>query len=113
MSFDFALLTKILISVMTPYYYLKQDEAAFPKVNFNQLTEDTFVNGTQLNFHVNVQKDHYRLIREIGAASTILLKNPNGTLPFNAANVQRWGIFGSESVHFSSLSPSNADSTSL
>ena len=91
---------------MTPYYFLKQDEASFPAVNFNQLTEDTFVNGTQLNFHVNVQKGHYKLIREIGAASTILLKNPNGTLPFNVANVQRWGIYGSECASLCSPSSS-------
>jgi beta-glucosidase len=37
--------------------------------------ENTSVNGQLVNEHVNVQGDHYKLIREIGAASTILLKN--------------------------------------
>jgi len=31
--------------------------------------------------HVDVQDDHYKLVREMGAASVVLLKNVNGTLP--------------------------------
>ncbi|KAF8126236.1 glycosyl hydrolase family 3 C-terminal domain-containing protein [Mycena galopus ATCC 62051] len=33
------------------------------------------------NEHVDVQADHYKLVREIGAASTVLLKNVDGALP--------------------------------
>jgi len=36
-----------------------------------------------VNTHVNVQGDHATLIREIGAASTVLLKNVGGILPLN------------------------------
>lgn len=35
----------------------------------------------QINEHVNVQADHASLIREIGGASTVLLKNTNNVLP--------------------------------
>jgi beta-glucosidase-like glycosyl hydrolase len=33
------------------------------------------------NEHIDVQDDHYKLVREMGAASVVLLKNVNGTLP--------------------------------
>ncbi|KAI9626006.1 hypothetical protein H4Q26_015994 [Puccinia striiformis f. sp. tritici PST-130] len=42
-----------------------------------------------LNKHVNVQADHYKLIREIGAASAILLKNVNHTLPLKSPKEMR------------------------
>ena len=32
---------------------------------------------------MDVQDDHYKLVREIGAASVVLLKNLNNTLPLN------------------------------
>ncbi|KDQ19728.1 glycoside hydrolase family 3 protein [Botryobasidium botryosum FD-172 SS1] len=35
------------------------------------------------NKHVDVQGDHAKLIRQIGAASTVLLKNVGGALPLN------------------------------
>ncbi|KAJ6457694.1 glycosyl hydrolase family 3 C-terminal domain-containing protein [Mycena sanguinolenta] len=45
---------------------------------------------------VAVQGDHYKVIREIGAASTILLKNTNNVLPLTVKNLKRVGIFGSD-----------------
>jgi len=36
----------------------------------------------------SVQADHFKLIREIGAASTILLKNANATLPLNLHHIK-------------------------
>jgi beta-glucosidase-like glycosyl hydrolase len=35
------------------------------------------------NSHIDVQDDHYLLVREMGAASTVLLKNKNNALPLN------------------------------
>ncbi|KAJ7714763.1 glycosyl hydrolase family 3 N terminal domain-containing protein [Mycena maculata] len=52
----------------------------YPDVNFSQLTEETYLNGELVK---DVQADHYKVIREIGAASTILLKNTDGTLPLS------------------------------
>ena len=66
-------------------------EEDFPKVNFNS-------NATMgdLNEHVDVQGDHREIIREIGAASAVLLKNVNNTLPLSANAYRKWGIFGSD-----------------
>jgi hypothetical protein len=54
-----------------------QDAGNYPTTNFdafNPASEET-------NEHVDVQEDHYKVVREIGAASTVLLKNQNGALP--------------------------------
>ncbi|KAJ6606906.1 glycoside hydrolase superfamily [Mycena sp. CBHHK59/15] len=45
---------------------------------------DAWNNNAAFNKHVNVQSDHKALIRQIDAASTVLLKNTNGTLPLKA-----------------------------
>jgi hypothetical protein len=38
-------------------------------------------NITTINKHVNVQANHKKLIRQIGAVSTVRLKNTNNALP--------------------------------
>ena len=56
---------------------MHQDAASYPTTNFdafNPANEAT-------NEHIDVQEDHYEVVREIGAASTVLLKNTNGALP--------------------------------
>jgi beta-glucosidase len=53
---------------------LETDGYLYPEAN------ETY---TQVNWHVNVQDDHAALIREIGGASTVLLKNTNNALPLN------------------------------
>ncbi len=61
-----------------------------PPINMNSWTKDTFnyrnffakENYEQVNWHVDVQQDHGRLIREAGAKSTVLLKN-DGALPLS------------------------------
>ncbi|KAF7371524.1 Beta-glucosidase [Mycena venus] len=45
---------------------------------------------------VNVQADHYKLIRQIGAASTILQENTNKALPLAVKNIKRIAIIGSD-----------------
>ncbi|KAG2065205.1 glycoside hydrolase family 3 protein [Suillus decipiens] len=64
--------------IVAAWYFLHQDED-YPVTNFNLFDQNDEVN----NKHVNVQADHYRLVREIGAAGTVLLKNTNGALPLN------------------------------
>ncbi|KIM83540.1 glycoside hydrolase family 3 protein [Piloderma croceum F 1598] len=81
--------------LMAAYYQFGQDKG-FPAVNFDYTTEETSVNGTIVNEHVNVQGDHYKLIREIGGASTILLKNTKQTLPINLSKVKNLAILGSD-----------------
>ncbi len=40
-----------------------------------------FPNDPATNQHVDVQGDHFKVVRQIGAAGTILLKNAGSTLP--------------------------------
>ena len=71
-------------------FQVGRDTAKVP-VNFNSWTLDTYgyqypeanLDYTIVNEHVNVQDDHAALIREIGGASTVLLKNTNKALPLN------------------------------
>ncbi|KAI0702482.1 glycoside hydrolase family 3 protein [Cytidiella melzeri] len=61
--------------ILAAWYLLGQDKN-FPPVNF-----DSKDSSSSINQHVNVQGDHASLIRTIGAASTILLKNERNVLP--------------------------------
>ncbi|KAG8766910.1 hypothetical protein FRC12_006574 [Ceratobasidium sp. 428] len=72
--------------IVAAWYLLGQDND-FPPVNFDAFRPLAQEN----NSHVDVTGDHYkiekadvwfyRLVREMGAASTVLLKNVNGALP--------------------------------
>ncbi|KII90196.1 glycoside hydrolase family 3 protein [Plicaturopsis crispa FD-325 SS-3] len=66
--------------ILGAWYYLHQDNSSYPNVSFNAfLPDDEATNG-----HVDVQADHYKLVREMGAASTVLLKNERGALPLSS-----------------------------
>ena len=41
-------------------------------------------NNPALNQNVDVQEDHYKLVREVAAAGTVLLKNVGDALPLRA-----------------------------
>ncbi|CAE6533613.1 unnamed protein product, partial [Rhizoctonia solani] len=71
-----ARLTEMVTRIIAGWYLTGQ-EKGYPAVNFNTPTIDS----GPLNLHVDVQGDHYKGIREMGAASTILLKNTKGALP--------------------------------
>ncbi|KIM71494.1 glycoside hydrolase family 3 protein [Piloderma croceum F 1598] len=63
--------------ILAGWYFLGQDAPSYPQVNFNIWNPyDDSTNG-----RVDVQDDHYKVVREIGAASTVLLKNDRGALP--------------------------------
>ncbi|KAG1736214.1 hypothetical protein EDB19DRAFT_1722292 [Suillus lakei] len=64
--------------IIAALYYLQQDEN-YPATNYNFFNPHDEVT----NKHVNLQADHYRFVRQIGAAGTVLLKNRNGALPLN------------------------------
>lgn len=76
-----ARLDDMVMRVLAGWYYLAQDNATgsepYPAVNFNAFEP----NDEATNLHIDVQEDHDKLVREIGAASTVLLKNVNGALP--------------------------------
>jgi beta-glucosidase len=44
--------------------------------------------------NVDVRDDHAQLVRELGAAGTVLLKNTNNTLPLQAPKTI--GVFGND-----------------
>ncbi|GHJ89176.1 hypothetical protein NliqN6_5578 [Naganishia liquefaciens] len=74
-SVPLARVDDMAVRVMAGFFLVGQDEG-FPAVNF-----DAFNPNGPLNEHVNVQEGHAEIVRKVGAASTILLKNENGTLP--------------------------------
>lgn len=89
-----ARLDDMVIRIMAAYY--KLDQTTLPAVNFDSHTKDTYRQGQLVNEHVNVQGDHYKIIREIGSASSILLKNQNEALPLNVEAIKNLAIFGSD-----------------
>src|SRR6266542_2003455 len=62
--------------ILASWYLLHQDSPSFPPVSFNAFDADS----EATNAHIDVQADHFKLVRELGAASTVLLKN-KGALP--------------------------------
>ncbi|KAJ4493153.1 glycoside hydrolase family 3 C-terminal domain-containing protein [Lentinula edodes] len=63
--------------IVAAWYYLHQDAPGLPKTNFNAFLPRDLAT----NFRVDVQDKHYKLVREMGTASTVLLKNIKGALP--------------------------------
>ncbi|SJL05953.1 related to Probable beta-glucosidase L [Armillaria ostoyae] len=63
--------------ILAAWYLLGQD-SGYPNVNFN-----AWNNNAAGNSHVDVQSDHKNVIRAIGQASTVLLKNSQGALPLS------------------------------
>ncbi|EIW57101.1 uncharacterized protein TRAVEDRAFT_65850 [Trametes versicolor FP-101664 SS1] len=62
--------------IVASWYLLDQDKD-YPEVSFNAF----FPNDPATNGHVDVQADHYKIVREIGAAGSVLLKNTGSALP--------------------------------
>jgi len=87
--------------IMTPYFYLGQDsgyppiDASSGALNFFPLANYEY-NFTYGPANVDVRDDHADLIRELGAAGIVLLKNTNNTLPLGTpTNV---GVFGNDAA---------------
>ena len=74
--------------IIAAWYYVGRDNASVP-INFDSWSLDTFgyeyfypkLGYGLINEHVDVRQEHGTLIREIGSASTVLLKNTDNTLP--------------------------------
>ena len=93
-------LDDMAVRIMASYYYVGRDVHHVP-TNFDSWTQNTFGHVSAIdtnspigvvNEHVNVQAEHRAVIRAVGAASTVLLKN-NGALPLTG-NERQTGIFG-------------------
>lgn len=83
---------------MSTYYKLGQNKDDYPEINFYYNSLDPVVNGSLVNLQVDVQRNHKKLIREIGAASAVLLKNENEALPLSLDKLRAIGIFGSAAL---------------
>ncbi|GJD04161.1 beta1,2-D-glucosidase [Colletotrichum higginsianum] len=99
-------LTDMAERVMRPYFLLGQD-SDFPSVDPSAgAVFWTYQYGHQIPTPGglypavearDVRRDHAALIRTLGAAGTVLLKNTNGTLPLkNETNV---GVFGNDATY--------------
>lgn len=84
-------LDDMVVRIVSALYKVGRDPYNEPMINFSSWTTNTTgyahplaeEDFTQINWHVNVQDDHAELIREIGAKSTVLLKNTNNALPLS------------------------------
>ncbi|KAK8015842.1 glycoside hydrolase family 3 protein [Apiospora marii] len=73
-------------------FFKTGNEIEQPPINFDSWTKDTYgplhyyakEGERQINWHVNVQRDHRNLIRDTAAKSTVLLKNKNNALPLKS-----------------------------
>jgi beta-glucosidase len=94
-------LDDMITRIMTPYYLLGQDKD-FPLIDPATADLNTFsprstwfeqfvLNGTA---NRDVRADHDVVIRKLGAASAVLLKNVNGTLPLAAP--KSIAVFGND-----------------
>lgn len=63
--------------ILAGWYLLKQDSPSFPQVSFDSFRAE----DESLNDHIDVQADHDKHIRKLGAASIVVLKNEKHALP--------------------------------
>lgn len=88
--------------IMTPFFYLGQD--SYPAIDGSETglnywtTADFVYNFTTGPSSVDVRDDHATLIRELGAAGMVLLKNVNSTLPLKTP--KNIGVFGNDAGDF-------------
>jgi beta-glucosidase len=90
------------VRIMSAYYLVGRDTTQVP-INFDSWTKNTYAPihiavespiGL-VNEHVDVRDDHASLIREVGRASTVLLKNTNNALPLSGEE-RLVGVFGDD-----------------
>ena len=87
--------------IMAAYFKVGRTVNNEPPINFDAWTFDTygprhFAVGEayqQINWHVDVRRDHAQVVRDIGAQGTVLLKN-NGILPLHKP--KSIAVFGSD-----------------
>lgn len=90
-------LDDMVTRVISTYYKQGQDKPDYPKLNFMSIGQGTPADQAALNLHVNVQKKHYLIAREVATASTVLLKNVNNTLPLKSPEkMKSVAIIGSD-----------------
>lgn len=95
-------LDDMILRILTPYYYFGQNDTDYPDIDPSMADRNTLfnllegpspfvLNGTRDR---DVRANHSTLIRELGAAGTVLLKNTKNALPLKGP--LRIGIFGND-----------------
>ena len=92
------------VRIVAAWYYVGRDTAQVP-INFDSWTLATYgyqhaaskENLRLVNEHVDVRDSHGQLIRQIGAASTVLLKNANNALPLTGRE-KLTAVFGNDAT---------------
>ncbi|KAI8639283.1 glycoside hydrolase superfamily [Parasitella parasitica] len=79
--------TDMAMRIVASWYKVGQDKN-FPKTSINAFHRDEAD-------YVNVQADHKKLVRSMGAASNVLLKN-SGVLPLDTKKVKSIALVGSD-----------------
>jgi beta-glucosidase len=83
------------VRIMAGFYKVGRDTAQVP-INFDSWTLDTYApihyavesSVGLVNEHVDVRGEHATVIREVGRASAVLLKNTNNALPLTGQERQ-------------------------
>ncbi|CAG5158099.1 uncharacterized protein ALTATR162_LOCUS4982 [Alternaria atra] len=91
----------MVLRIMTPYFHLGQD-ADFPPIDgytphLGFFGASGYAHNFMLGPTVDVRsQQHAQLIRDLGAAGTVLLKNVNGALPLKTPKTI--GVFGNDAA---------------
>ena len=88
--------------IMSAYFFVGQDRD-YPATNLHAWSTDTLGFAHQwsrqgygvVDRQVDVRADHWKVVREVGAKSVVLLKNTGGVLPLTGCERQI-GVFGSD-----------------
>ncbi|KAF3030327.1 hypothetical protein E8E12_000460 [Didymella heteroderae] len=104
-SLSEARLDDMVVRIMTPYFHLGQ-ESDFPAIDgYTPQLGFYGALGYPHNFTLGPvvdarRNEHTQLIRDLGAAGTVLLKNTDGALPLkNPSNI---GVLGNDAADFTS-----------
>ncbi|KAL1928472.1 hypothetical protein VTP01DRAFT_2828 [Rhizomucor pusillus] len=81
--------TDMAVRIAAAWYKMGQDNKNFPETTLRAFNQSQ-------SPYVPVQDDHATLIREMGAASTVLLTNKDSILPLNAKKLKSVAIIGSD-----------------
>lgn len=106
-SFPEARLNDMVRRVLTPYLYLGQNVSDYPSVDPSSLylTLENFGllrPGMPTPAGRDVRGNHSALIRHMGAAGCVLLKNVNNTLPLKESAIANIGVFGDDAADVTS-----------
>ena len=93
--------------VLTPYLYLGQNSSDYPSVDPSSqyLTMENFgllQPGMPTPAGRDVRGNQSALIRDMGAAGCVLLKNENNTLPLKESSISNIGVFGDDAADVTS-----------